>query len=220
MFLKNGEKYMTNKKLVCRTCKKTQEKAKLDSEYGMYDNTIDIQVICLKCLTNDMKANLEYWNNLGLAWDTEFSHIEKLCYEQDTDFCSKDSNVTNSESVINKSFIEIEKINFFLAWRLSLSVKSMGLPQRILDKINKHTEKPTVTKGLPKELDHSNEIFSFIHCRKCIEENEPSMIECGWTKFGFRVMCRNHNEQITFFPLPPEMIPVGCECPKCKEKLK
>ena len=210
-------------KLSCTTCKKDLEpvKDKLDSEYGKYDNTIKIQIICLNCLEKDMKTNWDYWNNLGLAWDTEFSHIEKLFYEEDTDFCSQDSNVTKGETILNKSFIEIEKINLFLAWRLSLSVKSCGLPQRILDKNSKQTEKPTVTKGLPKELDHSNEIFSFVHCRRCIEEtNQYPSIECGWTKFGFKVMCRNHNEQIAFFPLPPEMIPVGCECPSCMEKEK
>jgi len=89
------------------------------------------------------------------------------------------------------------------------------------EKLEKKTEKPTEAKGLPKEFDHSNEIFSFVHCRKCVEENEPyPMIECGWTKFGFMVMCRNHNQEITFFPLPPEMIPVGCNCEKCQENEK
>jgi len=214
---------MTLSDLICTTCKKNLEdvKDKLDSEYGMYNNTIEIQIICLNCLENDMKTNGDYWNNLGLAWDAEFSHIEKLFYEQDTDFCSQDSNVTKSESILNKSFVEIEKINLFLAWRLSLSVKSCGLPQRILDAISKQTEKSTITKGLPKELEHSNEIFSFVHCRKCVEEENPyASLECGWTKFGFRVMCRDHNQEIVFFPLAPEMIPVGCECEKCKEKEK
>ena len=91
----------------------------------------------------------------------------------------------------------------------------------IPEKQEKPQEEPETTRGLPKEIEHSNEIFSFVHCAKCIGENHSyPLLECGWTKFGFKVMCQNHNEQIAFFPLPPELIPVGCSCQKCKEKEK
>lgn len=112
-----------------------------------------------------------------------------------------------------------KELNGLVTARFKIMKNWSELQEKI--QIQKEQEKPETTRGLPKEIEHSNEIFSFVHCKKCVEERNPyASIECGWTKFGFRVMCRDHNEQICFFPLPPEIIPVGCECPSCKDDLK
>jgi len=76
-----------------------------------------------------------------------------------------------------------------------------------------------ITNMIPHDPT-SREIFAFIKCEKCVEEEEPVNIECGWTKTGFLVRCITHDIQITHFPMPPELIPVGCNCPSCKEKEK
>jgi len=64
-----------------------------------------------------------------------------------------------------------------------------------------------------------NEIFSFAHCRLCTEQHLDSNLECGWTKIGFKVICETHNVELISFPLPPKLIPSGCDCTQCKEKL-
>jgi len=76
-----------------------------------------------------------------------------------------------------------------------------------------------ITHMIPQDPT-SREVFAFIHCKKCVEEKEPVNIECGWTKTGFLVRCITHDIQITHLALPPELIPVGCECPGCKKKEK
>ena len=110
----------------------------------------------------------------------------------------------------------IKELNELVTARFKIMKNWSELQEKI--QIQEEQQKPETTRGLPKELEHSNEIFSFVHCAKCIGENHSyPLLECGWTKFGFMVMCKNHNEQIAFFPLTPEMIPVGCECKKCLE---
>ena len=270
-------------KLICSTCKKDLEpvKDKIDSEYTSYQEK---NVACIKCIEIDMRENTNEWNDFGHLWDLHFSDIEKMFYDMDGYTCAPEGTET-PEGTMDKTWIEVEKTSFFLSWRIMASVRSWGLPDRlvehddesipeetdaekeslakqydnmvkILGKVvdleknkwksptlrkdlevlvkehheimkewnaipEKPKEEPETTRALPKELDHSNEIFSFIHCKRCVtEKNGYPDIECGWTKFGFRVMCRTHNQEIVFFPLPPEMIPVGCECPGCQEDLK
>ncbi len=76
-----------------------------------------------------------------------------------------------------------------------------------------------ITNMIPQDPT-SREIFAFIHCKLCVDEGKEKNIECGWTKTGFLVRCITHDKQIGHFSIPPELIPVGCECPDCKKEGK
>ncbi len=49
-----------------------------------------------------------------------------------------------------------------------------------------------------------NQITSFFHCRKCVEDGPPEgksradiqKLECGWTAKGFQVWCKRHDTNI------------------------
>ena len=39
-------------------------------------------------------------------------------------------------------------------------------------------------------------IVRFMHCRQCVQEKRPSLIETGLTISGFQVWCKRHNREI------------------------
>ena len=61
-------------------------------------------------------------------------------------------------------------------------------------------------------MEHKNRIQQFMHCSKCIEEyttfeiekispRDFAKIEVGFTKEGFQVWCKRHEENIADFDL-------------------
>lgn len=60
-------------------------------------------------------------------------------------------------------------------------------------------------------MEHKNRIQSFMHCGKCLEELDKSefkgsprdfaKIEVGFTKEGFQVWCKRHEENVADFDL-------------------
>jgi hypothetical protein len=61
-----------------------------------------------------------------------------------------------------------------------------------------------MTKEQLKEIDRiieegyerGNEIVSYWHCGKCLDEDNPQRIGVGWTPKGIQVWCEIHNENV------------------------
>jgi len=46
----------------------------------------------------------------------------------------------------------------------------------------------------------SDEIHSFVHCRKCVTGGQTERLEVGMTRTGLRVQCKKHGLIVDFTP--------------------
>jgi len=53
----------------------------------------------------------------------------------------------------------------------------------------------------------TNEINSFVHCKRCRQEQLPQYIEAGFTPIGFQVWCKWHDINIMHMDLDGEEPP-------------
>jgi hypothetical protein len=66
-----------------------------------------------------------------------------------------------------------------------------------------------------------NNIISFMHCKKCLEElpedTSPrnwAMLEIGWTVKGFQVWCKRHEENVIHLDFEGQKHPIAQEGPE------
>ena len=143
-----------DKKRTCNSCKNVFEKSttkKSKRVYGVMEWGEKILVMCKKCLLEDQKKEPNQWKYAKYAWN-EFSDIEKLFYITSRNEWEAIENQLEIEKLGTQSW---EKIDIIHQWMLMCTINKFGAPS-----------KGDVAKDTP---DH--DIYSFIHCKKCVNEN-------------------------------------------------
>ena len=147
--------------------------------------------MCKKCLLKDQKKDPNQWEYGKFLWDS-FSDIEKLFYITSRSEEEAEENQLKITELGKQKWEEIEMLH---QWLLMCTINKFGPPNK--GDVN-----------LKVKFDH--EINTFIHCKKCINENSPINIDAGWTSTGMSVRCLTHDIELAYVPLPSFMTRHEC----------
>jgi hypothetical protein len=65
-----------------------------------------------------------------------------------------------------------------------------------------------------EEFGNKESIQMYMHCGQCLEESKKPNVECGWTKWGFQVWCKNHDFNICHVDFEGHKHPADSTRPK------